>query len=111
MAWKVLETERRVVRYGYVPATIAAPFPARILFKPKENPMVLTATQITPLVAIVAGILILIIPRLLNYIVALYLIFIGLVGLNQTHHWVHFGMDTHAAHAVSVAQMLSWLHA
>jgi hypothetical protein len=96
---------------GTSPAAIAAPLSSRIPFKPKENPMVLTATQITPLVAIVAGILILIIPRLLNYIVALYLIFIGLVGLNQTHHWVHFGMDTHAAHAVSVAQMLSWLHA
>ena len=35
-----------------------------------------------PLVALVAGILILIMPRLLNYIVALYLIFIGLVGLS-----------------------------
>ncbi|MFY9762533.1 MAG: DUF3096 domain-containing protein, partial [Xanthobacteraceae bacterium] len=31
--------------------------------------MVITATQLTPVVAIVAGILILIIPRLLNYIV------------------------------------------
>src|SRR5579863_10763603 len=95
---------------GTSPPQLPPPFPARILFKPKENPMVLTATQITPLVAIVAGILILIIPRLLNYIVALYLIFIGLVVLNQTHHWVHFGMDMHGAHAVSVAQMLSWLH-
>lgn len=34
-----------------------------------------------PLVALVAGILILLMPRLLNYIVALYLIFIGIVGL------------------------------
>lgn len=34
-----------------------------------------------PIVALVAGILILIMPRLLNYIVAFYLIFIGLVGL------------------------------
>lgn len=54
--------------------------------------MVVTATQITPLVAIVAGVLILIVPRLLNYIVAIYLIFVGFVELNQTHHWVHFGM-------------------
>ena len=73
--------------------------------------MVVTATQITPLVAIVAGILILIIPRLLNYIVAIYLIFVGFVQLNQTHHWVHFGMDWHSTPALSVAQMLSWLHA
>jgi hypothetical protein len=34
-----------------------------------------------PLVALIAGILILMIPRLLNYIVALYLIIIGLLGL------------------------------
>jgi len=36
---------------------------------------------ISPLVALVAGVLILIAPRLLNYIVALYLIIIGLLGL------------------------------
>jgi hypothetical protein len=34
-----------------------------------------------PLLALIAGILILIVPRLLNYIVAIYLIVIGLVGL------------------------------
>jgi Protein of unknown function (DUF3096) len=34
-----------------------------------------------PLVSLIAGILILIIPRLLNYIVAIYLIIIGLLGL------------------------------
>jgi hypothetical protein len=34
-----------------------------------------------PLIALVAGILILLIPRLLNYIVAVYLIVIGLLGL------------------------------
>lgn len=34
-----------------------------------------------PLVSLIAGILILIMPRLLNYIVALYLIIIGLIGL------------------------------
>jgi hypothetical protein len=37
--------------------------------------------SIGPLVALVAGILILIVPRLLNYIVAIYLIIIGLLGL------------------------------
>ncbi|MGH8056838.1 MAG: DUF3096 domain-containing protein [Candidatus Entotheonellia bacterium] len=36
-----------------------------------------------PLIALVAGILILIMPRLLNYIVAIYLIVIGLLGLLQ----------------------------
>lgn len=34
-----------------------------------------------PLVALIAGILILVIPRLLNFIVALYLIIIGLIGI------------------------------
>lgn len=37
--------------------------------------------SIGPLVALIAGILILIMPRLLNYIVAFYLIIIGVVGL------------------------------
>ena len=37
--------------------------------------------MIGPLLALIAGILILIVPRLLNYIVAIYLIVIGLVGL------------------------------
>jgi len=41
----------------------------------------MTTVILTPLVALVAGILILIVPRLLNFIVALYLIIIGLVGL------------------------------
>jgi hypothetical protein len=34
-----------------------------------------------PLVSLIAGILILVVPRLLNYIVAIYLIVIGLLGL------------------------------
>jgi len=37
-----------------------------------------------PLTALIAGILILLVPRVLNYIVALYLIIIGLAGL-----WPH----------------------
>ena len=37
--------------------------------------------SIGPLAALIAGILILIIPRLLNYIVAIYLIIIGVIGL------------------------------
>ena len=36
---------------------------------------------IQPLVALIFGILILILPRLLNYLIAVYLILIGLVGL------------------------------
>jgi Protein of unknown function (DUF3096) len=36
---------------------------------------------LTPLISLIAGILILAVPRLLNYIVAVYLIIIGVVGL------------------------------
>lgn len=43
--------------------------------------MTLDVIPLQPLFALIAGILILVIPRLLNYIVAIYLIFIGLVGL------------------------------
>jgi len=44
---------------------------------------------LAPLASLIAGILILIVPRLLNYIVALYLIIIGLVGLFGLGNW-HF---------------------
>jgi len=37
--------------------------------------------SIGPLLALIAGILILVMPRLLNFIVAIYLIIIGLIGL------------------------------
>jgi hypothetical protein len=36
---------------------------------------------LTPIISLIAGILILVMPRLLNYIVAFYLIAIGLIGL------------------------------
>ena len=50
--------------------------------------MTLTIAHITPIVALIAGILILIMPRLLNFIVAIYLIVIGLIGLNGIHHFM-----------------------
>ena len=50
--------------------------------------MTVTFAHITPLVALIAGILILIIPRLLNYVVAIYLIWVGIVGLNSIHHFI-----------------------
>lgn len=40
--------------------------------------------SLTPLISLVAGILILIMPKLLNFIVAIYLIVIGLIGLLGT---------------------------
>jgi hypothetical protein len=51
--------------------------------------MVITATELSPIVALIAGVLILIVPRLLNIIVAIYLIIEGLVGLNAVHHFFH----------------------
>ena len=48
-----------------------------------------------PLVALIAGVLILIVPRLLNYIVALYLILIGLIGIfgvGTLHTAMHAGL-------------------
>jgi hypothetical protein len=47
--------------------------------------MTFDAVLITPLIALIGGILIVIIPRLLNLIVAIYLIIVGVTGL-----WPHF---------------------
>ena len=43
--------------------------------------MTISIGHLQPIVAILAGILILLVPRLLNYIVAIYLIVIGVLGL------------------------------
>ena len=43
--------------------------------------MIIGTIALQPLVALIAGILILIVPRLLSIIVALYLIFVGVTGL------------------------------
>ena len=43
--------------------------------------------SVGPLVSLIAGVLILVMPRLLNFIVAIYLIVIGLLGLFGTGHF------------------------
>jgi hypothetical protein len=43
--------------------------------------MVIGIANIQPIVALVAGVLILLVPGLLRFIVAAYLIFIGIMGL------------------------------
>ena len=48
---------------------------------PRGLPMTVNVVLLQPLIALIAGILILLTPRLLNYIVAIYLIIIGLAGL------------------------------
>jgi hypothetical protein len=47
--------------------------------------MTLSIAHLQPIVALLAGILILIIPRLLNYIVAAFLIVSGVIGLGLIH--------------------------
>jgi ABC-type amino acid transport system permease subunit len=54
----------------------------------EEFVMTLTIAHLSPLVALIAGILILIMPRLLNYIVAIVFIAYGLAGLNAIHHFI-----------------------
>jgi hypothetical protein len=43
--------------------------------------MTISIAHLQPIIALLAGILILIMPRLLNFIVAIYLIVIGILGL------------------------------
>jgi Protein of unknown function (DUF3096) len=51
--------------------------------------MTLTPEHLSPIVALVAGVLILILPSLLNYVVAIYLIVTGLIGLNGIYHFIN----------------------
>src|SRR5213592_4564328 len=53
-----------------------------------DIPMTITTAHIPAIVALIAGILILIMPRLLNLVVAIYLICIGLLGLGLLK-WLH----------------------
>ena len=47
--------------------------------------MTITHAHLQPLASIVAGVLILLVPRILNYVVAIYLILIGIIGLGLVH--------------------------
>ncbi len=47
--------------------------------------MTLSIAHLQPIVSLLAGILILLVPRLLNYIVAVYLIVTGVIGLGLVH--------------------------
>ena len=50
--------------------------------------MTLTVAHISPVMSVIAGLLILIMPRLLNLVVAIYLILSGLIGLGLLK-WLH----------------------
>jgi hypothetical protein len=54
---------------------------ARKAVQERKMSVEINVVTLQPIVALLAGVLILIMPRLLNYIVAIYLIFIGLSGL------------------------------
>jgi hypothetical protein len=43
--------------------------------------MTITTETLQPVLALVAGIVILLVPRVLNYVVAIYLIVVGILGL------------------------------
>lgn len=57
----------------------------RRMSRAREETVMHLLTSAGPLVSLIAGILILVVPRLLNYIVAIYLIVIGLLGLFGSH--------------------------
>jgi hypothetical protein len=57
---------------------------------PTGTPTLNIHLSLTPLISLIAGILVLVMPKLLNFIVAIYLIVIGLIGL--------FGMSSFRLH-------------
>jgi hypothetical protein len=72
----------RWLRWSACPSCVRQlePYLSIIFYKRKDAAMNIQLS-LAPLVSLIAGILILIMPRLLNYIVAVYLIVIGLIGL------------------------------
>jgi Protein of unknown function (DUF3096) len=56
------------------------------LLKEHQAVMMTMHTHLSPLVALIVGILILIFPPFLNYLVAIYLIVIGLIGLGALRY-------------------------
>ena len=51
------------------------------LAQTRNGAVTIHVTALSPIIALLAGILILIMPRLLNYVVAIYLILVGLIGI------------------------------
>src|SRR5262245_43738840 len=82
---------RRALRAASIPQVNGCwSIDARLLIHPRsrEIDMPLTSAHILPIAALVAGILVLIFPRILNYIVAIYLIVYGLIKLNELHRFI-----------------------
>ena len=81
MRSRVLHTRRFRVPN---PSSCTRPAPASAGLprsRPGAHQMTLSVGHLSPVISLIAGILILIMPRLLNYIVAIYLIIIGVIGL------------------------------
>ena len=74
---KIKERIIGVIALGMMSCLSAVPASAQT----RHQSYFLSVSIFAPLVALIAGILILIFPRVLNYIVAIYLILIGLIGL------------------------------
>jgi hypothetical protein len=55
---------------------------------PRKSHMMRTVAHLMPFAALAGGILILVRPPLLNYLVAVYLIVVGAIGLNQMYHFI-----------------------
>jgi hypothetical protein len=70
------------VSYSGTPPTARLPSSIRFFTDlPETLLMIITAAHIPAIIALLAGVLILIMPRFLNFIVAIYLILVGLHGL------------------------------
>jgi len=72
-----VETDRRVHRD---PVVLYGQRSANSL-RAEDTAMVIGVAHLSPILSIVFGILILVLPRLLNYLVGIYLILAGLLGL------------------------------
>ncbi len=73
--------------HGYN-AGLESTFPFIFIVIAEAFCMVITTAHISPIISVIAGVLILIMPRLLNLIVAIFLILNGLIGLGLLR-WIH----------------------
>jgi len=69
------------LKKGVVSIVLFSLLPATALAQTRGGSLTLRYTSFSPIVSLVAGILILIFPKLLRYIVGFYLILVGLLGL------------------------------
>jgi hypothetical protein len=74
-------------RDALCPKREITPTPTRLLktSQQERTPVTVSIAHLQPIVSLIAGVLILMMPRLLNYIVAFYLIVSGVIGLGLVH--------------------------